>query len=77
MSFNVLIGSDDLPKIKDTIELLKFIQTLVEDKSYFQTEQKTYTNEELTDLTDWYSSLYNLISVSGNEEDIELDPLSV
>lgn len=77
MSFNVLIGSDDLPKIKDTIELLNFISTLVEDKSYFQTEQRTYTNQELINLTDWYSSLYNLIAISGNQEDTEVDSLSV
>lgn len=75
MSLNVLIGSHDLSKINDTVQLLKFIESLLENKTVFQLPEKQYTSDDLESLIDWYKSLYNLISTSGNEEDVELTPV--
>lgn len=75
MSLNVLISPDDNSKIIDTINLLKFISTFVQDKATFQLPDQVYTHEQLDDLISWYNSLYNLLSITGNEEDINLEPI--
>lgn len=68
MSLNVLIGSHDLLKINETINILKFVDKTANKNDF------NITEETLENLIDWYSSLYNLLSTLGNEEDIELEP---
>jgi len=75
MSLNVLIGTEDISKVEDTISLLQFIGQIIENQSTFQIPAKTYNSEDLNSLLDWYKSLYNILSTSGNEEDIELEPI--
>jgi len=76
MSFNVLIGTEDAHKVEDTVAILEFVTQILDNHTTFQLPTKTYSLEELSSLLDWYKSLYNILSTSGNEEDIILEPIT-
>jgi hypothetical protein len=71
MSINVIIGSDldDLNKIKQTVDILKFVNN-IENKENF-----TVNTDSIETLIDWYNSLLNIIMYVGNPEENHLQPL--
>lgn len=60
-----MITSDDLQKIKDTIDCLSFLSQISENSLYIDFNQTSIVNQKIEDLNSYYKKIYTILTTSG------------